>query len=157
MKLVGGESNPGSKPDRRHAWLVVRFGLARILGHPSRALALLRQLRDKFQEHDLCDAFSGRLLLEAGQPVEARLAYQDVFRRSRDRPDRNGEFLRWLAEGWINIIDGAPLKADQCFARAGQMDVRRLLQRANPGPALDRPHPLDEEFERWMQKHHPNE
>lgn len=145
----------------RWRWTKLHLGVARAIffrTHLHRAIGQLHALRDEFGESDFCAAYEGKFLLQAGDPAAARNAYADVFENVRGRTDDVGRFIRYVAEGWMALIDGKnPALAERCFAHAADIPVRAIFKAANPGPWSNRPDKFDREFETWMRRHYPNE
>ncbi|MGN6848762.1 MAG: hypothetical protein ACTHJK_04695 [Sphingomicrobium sp.] len=146
---------------RRWRWARLHLGVARAIffrGNPREAILNLHLLRDEFGESDFCAAYEGRLLLKAGDPQAARKAYADVFQAMRDRIDNNGRFIRYVAEGWLAVVDGKnPSLAERCFTRASEIPIDRDLRAANPGSVFNRPDKFDQEFEKWMRRNYPGD
>jgi hypothetical protein len=141
---------------RRWRWLRLHLSLISPK-NPRRALCNLRALRDEFGESDFCAAYEGKFLLQAGNPEAARKAYADAFQAIRERTDVVGKFIRYVAEGWLAVIDKNPAKAERCFARASKISVSPMWRSANPGPVFDKPDKFDREFDEWMHRHYPDE
>jgi hypothetical protein len=121
----------------------------------SAALTLMQRMSDLQQAKPFVRAFRAMLLLRTGDVPAAHKLFAGVRAELRGEALPEREYVRRYAQYFLAMLNMEPAQAEYEAREALKLDCRPALKRWLWLPEEPPRHPLDAEFEEWMNTNYP--